>query len=194
MRCKNIPRRKSLNTKRTSTAVAGENIQTPYARANPLYFPHFPARPLLSLLLPRWRVDTGEAFPGETIWPGEEIIKIHRFENRMEKRYESGRRGVARCIGGTSSRLRVLSGHGNRCQLFFSFPPLRESVVQPFPSYPANTPLFPVSFLRPTFGLDSFGQGTHFSPFVESFLERLCGPDTTAIRATLNNTHSLACC
>ena len=99
----------------------------------------------------------------------------------MEKRYEEkwGRR-VARCIGGTSSRLRVLSGHGNRCQLFFSFSPLRRSVVL------SRSPSF-----SPTFGLDSFGQRTHFSPFVESFLERLCGPDTTAIRATLNNTHSL---
>lgn len=93
------------------------------ARANLLYFLHS----LLSSftqLVRRHRRGVSWRRSG----PGEEIIKIHRFENRMEKRYEEKwGRGVARCIGGTSSRLRVLSGHGNRCQLFFSFPPLRRA-------------------------------------------------------------------
>ena len=54
----------------------------------------------------------------------------------------------------------VLSGHGNGCQLFFSFPPLRA---------PSNLLLTSpkLSFFS-TFALDSARQGTHFFPLYPS--------------------------
>lgn len=59
----------------------------------------------------------------------EEVIrrkkKIHPFEPYGKEIRKRKRDGVS--VGTSSSRLRVLSGHGNGCQLFFSFPPLRAS-------------------------------------------------------------------
>lgn len=51
--------------------------------------------------------------------------KIHPFEPYGKEIRKRKRDGVS--VGTSSSRLRVLSGHGNGCQLFFSFPPLRAS-------------------------------------------------------------------
>lgn len=99
--------------------------------------------------------------------------KIHPFEPYGKEIRKRKRDGVL--VGTSSSRLRVLSGHGNGCQLFFSFPPLR-SVVQLHPLPPPSLSLF-LSFSRPSawipFDRREGGQGgLHFFPFVESFLER----------------------
>lgn len=104
----------------------------------------------------------------------EEIIrkekkKIHPFEPYGKEIRKRKRDGVS--VGTSSSRLRVLSGHGNGCQLFFSFPPLRASSNFPLsPFLPLSLSLF--LDLRPGF-LSTGTRGVlHFFPFVESFLER----------------------
>lgn len=161
MRRKNI-RPKSLNTKRTSTPIAVKIFKL--VRIDYISSVFLP-------LLFFFYSTCAQIERFLAMIAREKIIKTHPFEWYGKKiRKRKGQMVVYRQAA--SSRL-VLSRHGNGWELFFSFPPLRAS-----------------SFFLSTFGLDSFGQGTHFFSFVETFLERhpLCGPDTTAIRATLNNT------